>query len=134
MTQVLLIDNCPGHVATISRWLADEGCEVHTASHPQAGLVLARRLRPSLILLDQFMPEMDGLVILHDLASDPRTRSIPVVMLATRSNAAAKIRALWRGAKAYLVKPVPHEELLEVVRVLAEAPEHERPSTLAASG
>ena len=95
------------------------GYRVVVHSSAQGGLDRTRAEQPDLILLDQFSPQMDGLELLAALGRDPQTRHIPIVILASRHQSATKIRALWRGAREYLVKPVDPVELLEVVALLS---------------
>ena len=77
------------------------------------------RRHPQIILLDLDLPKIDGLEVLRRLKADPRTRSIPVVVL-TGSNLDTHINTSKRlGAAAYIVKPVGFENLSQVTPQLA---------------
>lgn len=79
---------------------------------------LVEAKRPGLILLDIKMPEYDGFEVLKRVKSDDRTKSIPVVMLTTTSEAGDIEKALSLGANDYIVKPVSWANFEEKVRSL----------------
>jgi CheY-like chemotaxis protein len=79
------------------------------------GLELARDHRPQLILLDLHLPDMSGSEVLERLRHDPRTRSIPIVILSADATAGQVTRLLEQGAAAYLTKPLDVHELLTLV-------------------
>jgi signal transduction histidine kinase len=81
------------------------------------GLRLCRSERPDLVLADVMMPELDGLGLVRELAADPATSSIPVVLLTARSDLGMKVRSLESGAHDYVVKPFHLEELRARLRV-----------------
>ena len=68
--------------------LVASGIEVLEASDGRAGLELARKERPDLVLLDVMMPELDGWTVARELAADEKTRDIPVVFLTARADPA----------------------------------------------
>ena len=76
--------------------------------------------RPRLILLDLKLPKIDGLEVLRHLKSDPRTRSIPVVVLTT-SRQARDIHASYQaGVNSYIVKSVDFDQFSETTRQLGQ--------------
>lgn len=109
---VLLVDDNPNDLELAMEVLgeAQAGTEVVTASGgPEAmaylGTHRGRCERPSLVLLDLNMPQLDGLGVLDAIRADAALHDIPVVMLTT-SSAQADIQACYRrGANGYLVKP-----------------------------
>jgi signal transduction histidine kinase len=78
----------------------------------QAALAAARALPPDLVLSDVMMPGLDGFGLLRELRADPRTASIPVILLSARAGEEATIEGLRAGANDYLVKPFSARELL----------------------
>lgn len=72
----------------------------------------------SLVLLDLNMPRMNGLDVLDRLRADPRTRDLPVLILTTEVERHMIERAKKAGAKAWLIKPVKPQMLVEVVTKL----------------
>ncbi|MCA9567991.1 MAG: response regulator, partial [Myxococcales bacterium] len=109
---VLVVDDDPVAHELLRRHVAPLGCEVVVSSGGIQAIELARTLRPSLITLDVFMPEMDGWTTLARLKSDPIVCDIPVVMITIHDDAQ---RAYALGADDYLTKPVDRRRLLEVV-------------------
>jgi DNA-binding response OmpR family regulator len=85
--------------------LAASGMDVLEADDGRAGLELARRERPDLVLLDVMMPEVDGWTVARELAADEVTRDIPVVFLTARAEAADRRMGEQLGGVGYLVKP-----------------------------
>ena len=78
----------------------------------------ASPVRPRVILLDLKLPKIDGLDVLRRLKSDPRTRSLPVVIV-TSSNQDPDIKTAYElGANSYVVKPVDFEAFMATMRDL----------------
>lgn len=69
--------------------------------------------RPQVILLDLALPKVDGVEVLRQIKGDPRTRTIPVVVMTASSRDAAASQKL--GAEAYIVKPVDFQNLSGVI-------------------
>jgi two-component system, OmpR family, phosphate regulon response regulator PhoB len=104
------------------------GMEVIEAEDGDAGLELARREHPDLVLLDVMMPGRDGWSVARELKDDPRTREIPVVFLTARADPDDRQRGTQLGAAAYVVKPfdpVGIGELIDEVLSRGESPEPE---------
>ncbi len=95
------------------------GHNVRTASTGQAGLDLAARSRPDLVLLDVMLPGgMDGLEVCRRLKQDAKTRNIPVIMLTALGEEVDRIVGLELGAEDYVAKPFSPRELLLRVKAL----------------
>ncbi|MEZ4323469.1 MAG: response regulator [Myxococcota bacterium] len=109
---VLVVDDDPVAHELMRRHVAPLGCEVVVSHGGMQAIELARAVRPSLITLDVFMPEMDGWSTLARLKSDPLLCDIPVAMITIHDDAQ---RAFALGADEYLTKPVDRRRLLEVV-------------------
>ena len=90
---VLVIDDDPNQRDLIQRFLSKEGFIVRTAARGEAGLRLARQLRPVAITLDVMMPGMDGWSVLSALKADLDLRDIPVIMLTHGRRPRARLRA-----------------------------------------
>lgn len=76
--------------------------------------------RPDLILLDLYLPKMDGKQAIQAIKSDPQLRRIPIVVL-TYSKSEEDIRASYElGASSYLAKPMNFELLVEAVNTLGD--------------
>jgi CheY-like chemotaxis protein len=81
------------------------GWKVLTASTGKEGIALAAAARPSGILLDVNMPDMDGLTTLKQLLDRPETHAIPVILLTAHVKATTNHAYLQSGVKAILIKP-----------------------------
>jgi CheY-like chemotaxis protein len=92
----------------VSRMLAREGLRTASANDGEAGLRLARELRPAVILLDVLMPSIDGWAVLSRLKADPELAAIPVIMVSVAGDRAMGAEL---GASGYLAKPVDREGL-----------------------
>jgi CheY-like chemotaxis protein len=74
--------------------------------------------QPKLILLDLKLPKVDGMEVLREIKSDPKTQLIPVVIL-TSSSIERDIRNGYdRGANSYIVKPVNYDQFMTMVNAL----------------
>jgi DNA-binding response OmpR family regulator len=85
--------------------LSASGMEVLEADDGHAGLELARRERPDLILLDVMMPGLDGWSVARELAADESTKDIPVIFLTARAEPADRRMGEQLGGVGYVVKP-----------------------------
>jgi len=115
--RVLVVDDEPDIVALVAYHLAKSGYSVSTATNGSEGLAVARRDKPSLIVLDLMLPGLSGLEIVEQLRRDPATSRIAVLMLTARREETDRIRGLTLGADDYLTKPFSPQEL--VLRVAA---------------
>jgi len=71
---------------------------------------------PRLILLDLKLPKVGGLEVLQKLKSDPRTRSVPVVVLTSSREERDIVESYDLGVNSYIVKPIDFEQFTEAVR------------------
>ncbi len=106
---VLLVDSDPEAVTSLERALRSEGVDVLTASDGASALGIARKSRPSLLLVDLELRLLDGLDLCRVLRSDsdPRLRDVPIlVMTASDLKETDLIDAFMAGAYDYLTKPI----------------------------
>jgi len=83
------------------------------------GAYAERRIEnPKLILLDLKLPLVDGIEVLRQVRKDPRTRTIPVVMLTSSSEERDVVQTYALGVNSYIVKPVDFEQFNEVAKHL----------------
>jgi PAS domain S-box-containing protein len=117
--RVLVVDDNPDMRSYVAGLLA-ELYEVVTAADGIEALERVQESRPDLILTDVMMPRLDGFGLLARLQDDPRSTSIPVIMLSARAGEEGTVEGLEAGAADYLVKPFAARELLARVRVNLE--------------
>ena len=114
--RVLVIEDESMMRALLMEMLEAEGYQVESAPDGTAGLGIAHREPPDLILCDVQMGGVDGYEVLAALRRDPRTAIIPVIFLTGVGGDDAVRRGMNLGADDYLVKPVSRELLVGTVR------------------
>jgi two-component system cell cycle response regulator DivK len=102
MTILVIEDNRVLRLAT-ERMLIKAGYSVIAVGDGQEGLLRAAEVCPDLILLDMMLPTIDGTVVLRELKSNPRTKSIPVIVVSGLSQR-NEDKLVKSGAAAYLEK------------------------------
>jgi signal transduction histidine kinase/DNA-binding response OmpR family regulator len=113
---VLVVDDDADVRELLTEFLTREGLVVATAAATAAngveGLTLAREVRPSAIILDVLMPELDGWAVLTACKGDPQLADVPVIMLTIVDD---RTRGYALGAAEYLVKPIDRKRLRAVI-------------------
>jgi CheY-like chemotaxis protein/two-component sensor histidine kinase len=109
---VLVIDDDPTARELIAEHLAGMGFGVETSANGVDGLKKARALRPSAIVLDILMPDIDGWTVLAALKGAPALADIPVVIATILDE---ERRGIALGAAGYLTKPIDRERLVEIL-------------------
>jgi signal transduction histidine kinase/DNA-binding response OmpR family regulator len=107
---VLVIEDDPSAQELLRVHLESAGFGVLVTASGRQGLEWLSQIRPDAVILDILLPEMDGWEVLQRLKGDPRTRSIPVMVVSVVDD---RQLGLALGAVDYLVKPVSRELLLE---------------------
>ncbi len=111
--KVLVVEDEPTLVETLSYNLARQGYAVVTATDGRTALELARRERPDLILLDVMLPELDGIEVCRILRQET---AVPIIMLTARDEEIDKVVGLEVGADDYMTKPFSMRELMARVK------------------
>jgi flagellar protein FlaH len=132
MSKILVVEDVADIRALLVETLVDAGHEVLEAGDGAEGLTSARRHRPDAILLDVMMPVMDGFDALRELAKDPATKDIPVVMLTAVSAEDGEKLGMDLGAAHYLNKPLEHGVLEAAIRVVLRGRSERAPESPAA--
>lgn len=109
---ILIVDDISVNVAILENMLAHEGYETMSALNVQEALGLIRQTKPSLILSDLSMPEVDGLEFCKMLKRDPGTRDIPFIFITVLNTSMEKEEAFKAGAVDYIPKPFDNVEVL----------------------
>jgi putative two-component system response regulator len=119
--KILIVDDEPANVALLEDFLSDQGY-VHVKSTTDSREVteLCSEFDPDLILLDLFMPHVDGFTVLEALRADRSQFFLPIIVLTADVNEDTKRRALNLGATDFLNKPLDHIEVLLRIRNMLE--------------
>ena len=75
---------------------------------------------PRVVLLDLKLPKIDGLEVLRQLRADPRTRSLPVVVLTSSDEERDLAESYQLGANSYVLKPVDYDRFVEAIRQVSQ--------------
>ncbi|MFI2642114.1 SpoIIE family protein phosphatase [Streptomyces sp. NPDC018610] len=118
--RVLVADDNADMREYLSRLLSGAGYRVDTVIDGRQALEAIRTDAPDLVVSDVMMPHLDGLALVGVLRKDPRTASVPVLLLSARAGQEASIEGLHAGADDYLVKPFAAAEFLARVRANVE--------------
>ena len=114
---ILIVDDMPENLNVLGELLHGAGYHVKVATNGLTALNLANQQpRPSLILLDVMMPEMDGHEVLRQLRSNINTREIPVIFLTAMNSDDDEERAFGEGIADYITKPLKPALALARVR------------------
>jgi sigma-B regulation protein RsbU (phosphoserine phosphatase) len=114
---VLLVDDQPIIGEAVRRMLAgEEGITLHYCSNAAVALDTAAAIRPTVILQDLVMPEIDGLELVRRFRADERFHDVPIIVLSTKEEPAVKAEAFALGANDYIVKLPDRLELIARVR------------------
>jgi DNA-binding response OmpR family regulator len=114
--KILVIDDEKDMVELTKAILDHEGYETITAYGGKEGIVRAMAALPDLVITDIMMPEVDGFKVAEELRKKPRTFSIPIIMLTSKSGEEDHMKGLSLNVFAYLDKPCDVDELREVVK------------------
>ena len=114
--RILLIEDEPGLILTLTDSLTSEGYIVETASDGESGLQKATENNYDLIILDVMLPRKNGLDVCRDLRQ--QNNPTPVLMLTARGETLDKVLGLKLGADDYLTKPFDVLELLARIEAL----------------
>lgn len=114
--RILVVDDIPLVRAVLAMRLESEGFTVITARDGVEALDQARIGQPDLVLLDLMLPRLPGERVCQELRADPRTRTVPIVVLSARVGEAERLRALASGADAFVAKPYDLDRLLAEIR------------------
>ena len=115
MSEILVVDDEPGIRELMREILEEEGYEVRMAENGAAARAALDAKIPDLVLLDIWMPDVDGVTLLKEWKTQGRL-TMPVVMMSGHGTVHTAVEATRLGAFDYLEKPVSYKHLLETVR------------------
>ena len=115
MATVLVVEDNPANMTLAVFLLESAGHRVLSATDAEAGLTLARREQPHLILMDIQLPGMDGLEATALLKAGDDTRDIPVIALTALAMKGDEERIRAAGCDGYIAKPMGYPQFLATV-------------------
>ena len=113
--QILVVDDDPSILKFVQVNLEAREYRVLTAADGQEALMIAEKEKPSLIILDIIMPEMNGFEVCRSIR---QWSAVPIIMLSAREGENDKDQCEACGANDYLTKPFVLRELLERVKIM----------------
>ena len=132
MATILVVDDELGIRALLSEILADEGHTIELAENAAQARACRERIRPDLVLLDIWMPDVDGISLLKEWGSTAQL-TMPVIMMSGHGTIATAVEATKFGAMAFLEKPITLQKLLRAVEQGLAKPPARAPSALNAA-
>ena len=131
MATILVVDDELGIRALLSEILADEGHTIELAENAAQARACRERIRPDLVLLDIWMPDVDGITLLKEWGSSAQL-TMPVIMMSGHGTIDTAVEATKFGAMAFLEKPITLQKLLRAVEQGLAKPPSQLPTSLGA--
>ena len=114
MAIILVVDDELGIRGLLSEILSDEGHTVELAENAAQAREVRERMRPDLVLLDIWMPDVDGITLLKEWGATSQL-TMPVIMMSGHGTIDTAVEATKHGAIAFLEKPITLQKLLRAV-------------------
>jgi two-component system cell cycle response regulator DivK len=122
MFKVLCVEDNEDNVALLTTWLELEGdLEIIVAADGAQGVELAKRHAPDLVLMDLFLPVMDGYEAMRRIRANAGTRRIPIIALSAHTMVEDRAKAFAAGCDDFETKPILFSRLVEKIRRLLPA-------------
>lgn len=119
MGTVLIVEDTPSEMELISHYLQEGGYMVISAVTAKEAMSKAIEQRPDVILTDVVMPGMSGFELCRSLRKHPATEKVPIVICSSKNLEIDRLWGMKQGADAYITKPFTREQLIRVVRSVA---------------
>ncbi len=114
----MVVDDNPDIVTIVKTLLERKGFKIQSAYSGEEVFILLTKKKPTLIILDIMMPQMDGMEVLVRLKRNPGTRSVPVILLTGKVNDEDVCKGYDSGADYYVKKPFDTFNLLTGITLL----------------
>lgn len=127
MASILVVDDEMGIRELLNEILTDEGHTVYAAESAMQARTIREQMRPDLVLLDIWMPDVDGITLLKEWSKTGQL-TMPVVMMSGHATIDTAVEATRIGALNFLEKPIALQKLLKTVnKALESAPKYVEP-------
>jgi two-component system alkaline phosphatase synthesis response regulator PhoP len=114
--KILIVEDDPGILVNLKDEFESYGCTVFSAEEGGKGLILARKEKPDLIILDLMLPVKDGYEVCRELRNEGNRT--PIIMLTAKTQEIDKVVGLELGADDYVTKPFSLRELMARVKAV----------------
>lgn len=125
--KVLVVDDDPAILRLLNQSLELEGYSVSTATDGEEALAELPRSEPDVVVLDVMMPKLNGFDVLERIRRDPKTATLPVILLTAKSSKEDVWEGWQRGVDYYMTKPFDIDELLRFISYVIEGGEQGPP-------
>ena len=113
--KLLLVDDVELFLDLGKSFLSRKEFDIYTARSGREALEKIGSVNPDLVLLDLFMPEMDGDEVCRVIKADPDTKDIPVIIVSSESTSGVRERSYAAGCDGFIPKPLQRETLLDTI-------------------
>ena len=128
MASILVVDDEMGIRELLNEILTDEGHTVYAAESAMQARTIREQMRPDLVLLDIWMPDVDGITLLKEWSKTGQL-TMPVVMMSGHATIDTAVEATRIGALNFLEKPIALQKLLKTVsKALENSPKYVEPA------
>lgn len=110
-SEILIVDDSAENLSFLATMLTRWGYQIREAFNGKMALLSAKANPPDLILLDIYMPDMDGFEVCAQLKHDPGTRDVPIIFISAIDQTEEKVRAFRLGGVDFITKPFNIEEV-----------------------
>ncbi len=117
---ILVVDDSASARELINQYLSESNIKAAFAESGSLAIKKAKSNAFDLILLDVYLPDIDGIEVCRILKSDKRTKNIPVIFVTVKSDKKSLVKGFQAGAVDYLTKPFEKEELLSRIKTHLE--------------
>ncbi|MBI5201641.1 MAG: response regulator [Elusimicrobia bacterium] len=115
---IVLVDDEPIVCETVKITLSSRGYKIKTVEDPSGAIDAIRKAKPDLVILDLYMPNIDGASLCRKLKEDEDLKDIPVLFFSGSSKPVDVMSGLKAGGYDYVAKPIDGEELLAKVEAI----------------
>ncbi len=112
---ILVVDDYEDIRLTLKLWLEQRGYRVIEAENGTEALEIARRERPALVVLDMFMPKVDGFATARNIRKCAELQGVPIIAVSAHDTLDLQSAALAAGCNEFINKPNDLEHLAEVI-------------------
>ena len=116
--KILIVDDEPYVIRSLSFVLKREGYQVETAKDGIEAIEIVKRWKPRLVFLDIVLPGMDGVEVCREIKADPKLRDIYILVLSAKAQEKDRQKIFSAGANGYMTKPFSPKKLVERLRKL----------------